>query len=147
MRLFKTVTIIICSMLFLHILSSCEKENEPDYESFLITGDSVHVPENIFAHEPFDILFVGTVGTNGCKQFYQFKTESQNNNITIEVCGKFDKNAKACPAVMVYLDGKNFNYTIGKPGNYTLKIKQTEDSYFEQQISVEQKRKPPAPNK
>ena len=59
----------------------------------------------------------------------------------IEVWGKFDKNAKICPEVMVYIDGKKLNYTIRKPGNYTLKIKQTEDSYLEQQISVELKKK------
>ena len=137
MRTFKIVTIIIFSILLLDILSSCEKENKIDFETFVIKVDSIQLPDHILANEPFDIDFFGTVGTNGCFQFSQFKTERQNNDIMVEVWGEFDKNSKVCPTVMIYLAGEKLNYTIEKPGNYTLKIRQTEDSYLEQQISVE----------
>jgi len=136
MKSFKIQIIIFYSIFLFGIFSSCEKEQVPNYEFFLIKVDSIQVPENIIANEPFDIIFYGTVGTNGCKQFSDFRTEKQNNDIMIEAWGKFDKNSNICPAVMVYLDGEKLNYLIKEKGNYTFKIKQTDDNYFEKQISV-----------
>ena len=137
MKFFKIQTISFCSIFLFGIFSSCEKVQEPDYEFFLIKVDSVQVPENIIANEAFEIVFYGTVGTNGCFRFSEFRTEKQNNDIMLEAWGKYDKNSEICTTVMVYLDGEKLNYLIKEKGNYTFKIKQTDDNYFEKQISVE----------
>jgi hypothetical protein len=127
-----TAILILAFSLFI----SCEKDYEPNYKSFLIKVDSIQIPENITAKEPFEISFYGTIGYNGCYQFSDFKIEKESNEITIEAWGKFDKNANICPAVMVYLDGEKLSYTVEEKGNYWLKIKQPDNRYLDKQISV-----------
>ncbi len=136
MKSVKIRIIIICSILLYGIFSSCKKEQELNYDFFLIKVDSIQIPENIVANESFDIIFYGTIGTNGCKQFSEFRTEKSNNEIIVEAWGKFDKKSNICPEVMVYLDGEKLNYLIKEKGNYTFRIKQTDDNSFDQQISV-----------
>jgi hypothetical protein len=136
----KTInTLIIClnSLMLLSFLSSCEDEDEPNYESFLIQIDSIQIPDNITINEPFDIRFYGTIGTNGCYQFSQFETEKQGNSITVKAWGKFDKGSSICPTVMVYLDNEKLNYQIKEKGSYTIKVKQPDNNFLEKQFSVE----------
>ena len=83
MRTLKIVLTIFFPILLIYILSACEKDNKPDYESFLIKVDSVHIPENIVTNESFDIEFFGTVGTNGCFKFSKFKIERLDNERVI----------------------------------------------------------------
>ena len=82
----KTINTLIClsSLILLSILSSCEDEQKPNYESFLIKVDSIQTPDHITISEPFDIIFYGTIGTNGCYQLSKFEIEKQGNNIIIK---------------------------------------------------------------
>jgi hypothetical protein len=136
MKTFKTTLIVLSCIIFGNTLFSCEEENKTDYKPYLIKIESIKLPEQINATEPFDIHFFGTVGTNGCFQFHEFKTETKDNNIIVEVWGRINNNAEICPSVMVYLEGKELTHTIQKIGNYTLKIKQPDGSYLVEQILV-----------
>jgi hypothetical protein len=135
----KTINTLIClsSLMLLSILSSCEDKHDPNYESFLIQVDSIQTPDNITINEPFDIIFYGTIGTNGCYQLSRFETEKHGNNITINAWGKFDKKSRVCPAVMVYLDNQKLNYQINEKGTYTIKINRPDNNFLVKQISVE----------
>ncbi len=59
----KNILFILSTFL---LVCSCEKEQEPDYESFLIKVESIQIPQNIAVNEPFEIKFYGTIGNNGC---------------------------------------------------------------------------------
>lgn len=137
MKSIKTLLICLSSFILLCILSSCEDEHELNYESFLIMVDSIQMSDKITINDSFSIKFYGTIGTNGCYQFLQFKTEEQEKNIIIEAWGKIDKNSNICPTVMVYLDNEKLNYLIKEKGIYTIKVKQPDDTYLEKQILVE----------
>ena len=76
--------LIFCFVFFSVVFFSCSKENEQVYDSFLIKVDSIGIQEKITAGEPFFIQFFGTIGTNGCYRFSEFKTEKQDSNIVVE---------------------------------------------------------------
>ncbi len=136
MKTLKPISTIICSILLIMYFFSCKKENEPNYEYFLIKVDSVNVPESITANTPFEIDFFGTIGTNGCFQFSQFETNIFEKEIQIKVWGKYDKNAKSCPTVMVYLEGQTLRQSIIENGNYTLKVIQPDNTYLEEHFVI-----------
>ncbi len=82
-------------------------------------------------------IWVRAIAQFRCYQFSRFKTEKQNNDIMVEAWGRFYENSKSCPTVMIYLDGEKLNYLIEEKGDYTFKIKQADNIYLEQKISVE----------
>lgn len=137
MKTKNTLKIFLSSLMLLSILSSCEDENEPIYESFLIQVDSIQVPENISVNEPFDIMFSGTIGGSGCYQFSKFDTWEQGNDIIIKAWGKFNKSASRCTSVIVSIDSEKLNYRIEEKGTYTIKVMLADNSFIEKQISVE----------
>jgi len=133
MRYFRILTVLSLIFTFL----SCKEEAHPEYEQFLIRIDSVKVPESIVTNKPFDIEFYGTVGTNGCYKFREFKTEKTESEIFVETWGQVNKSTGICPEVMVLLQGKKLNCTIERSGNYTLKVRQPDGSYLKKNIHVD----------
>ena len=116
-------------------LGSCHRAPN-ETESFLIKVDRIQAPISVNAGSPFDIEFFGTIGSNGCFSFGEFIQNSANNEITIEALGKVDTKARVCPAVMVYLDGYKLNMSLSTPGNYLIRIKQPDNTFIEQNITV-----------
>ena len=137
MKTINALIIFLSSLIMLSVLSSCEDENELNYEFFLIEVDSIQVPENISINEPFDISFSGTIGGNGCYQFSRFDTGKQGNDIIIKAWGRFNKSQRLCTSVIVSLDNEKLTYRIDEKGTYTIKVLQADNSFLEKQISVE----------
>lgn len=137
MNILKKALLIILPLLFVHIFTACEDEYEHNYVPFLIKVDSIQLPENVNVNESFDIAFFGNIGTNGCYQFSEFKSSEAENEITIEAWGKFNKSSDFCTMAIVMLAGEKLNYTIAEKGTYTFKIKQTDGSFLETEITVE----------
>ena len=101
MKTIKTIMSCISYLILLIILLSCKNENKPNYESFLIQVDSIHVSDNITINEPFDVRLFGTIGYDGCKRFLKFETEKQTNDIFIKAWGEADISSGVCPTVVV----------------------------------------------
>jgi hypothetical protein len=116
-------------------LFSCHS-GPAEVEFFLVKVDSINVPNEIVSNTPFEIDFVGTVGTNGCNQFELFKNSINGNDILIEAWGSVNVSAGKCPAVMVYLTGHKLSVTVPAPGDYTIKIKQPDSNILTKQIKV-----------
>ena len=45
--------------------------------------------------------------------------------------------ANICATVMVYLNGEKLSYLIEKTGDYMIRIKRTNNIFFEKEITVE----------
>ena len=108
MKTLKELTIVFCFLSLICFMASCEKKTDVD-KLFLISVDSIKLPEKIIANTSFDVLCFGTIGVNGCNGFSHFETEKLNNIITIETWGQFRENSSVCPVVMVYLKGEKLN--------------------------------------
>ena len=129
--------LILLNLFIIGLIASCEKRLKTDYEPFLIQVDSIQLSDKISVNTSFDIYFYGTIGTNGCYGFSEFKADKLNNDIIIETWGKLDLKSGICPSVMVFLNGKKLNYLIEETGSYMIKIKQPDNSFLEKQIIVE----------
>jgi len=136
MRTLKELLIVLCFLSLIEIITSCEKKAGSD-NMFLISVDSVKLPEGIIVNTSFDILCYGTVGTDGCNSFSRFETEKLNNIITVETWGEFHESSSACPDVMVYLEGEKLNFKLEETGSYLLRMKRKDGTYLERQIIVE----------
>ena len=129
-----SLAMVIFALYWAGSLTSCQQENDPEH--FLIKIDSVYIPETIIPNEAFEIEFFGYIGHNGCYSFNEFVLNNQNKNITVEVWGKLDVKSGICSDEMVYLRGEKLNCTLEEAGNYILKIKQPNGTYFERAILV-----------
>jgi hypothetical protein len=134
MRIIKTVLLLLMILTLGFLLRSCLGEPYT-YEDYLIKVDSIHIPGTILSRTPFDIEFFGTVGFDGCHSFKTFNQTSKDNDINIEVLGKYESNG-TCPAVLVTLNGQKLNMTLNLQGIYNIKIQQPDNSSFVRQITV-----------
>ena len=116
---------------------SCEESHETEYTFFLVQIDSVLIPDNIVAKSPIDISFYGTISNSGYTQFSHFSTEKLDNNLIIECWAKRDKNASIGPAWVTLLKGEKLRYSFESSGDYLLRIKQPDNSFFEGEIKIE----------
>ena len=123
-------------LLSLVVITSCGK-NDYSVNSFLISTDSIKIPERIVANTPFDILMFGTVGTNGCNKFSHFEVAKNSKEIKVEIWGEFKSYSGICPEMMVYLGGEKLNLRLDESGTYVLKIKQMNGTFLEKHIIVE----------
>lgn len=134
----RVLTAIFLSIFLSGLFFSCEWEEETSYEYFHIKVDSIQLAEDPIAGTPFEIRFYGTIGTNGCYQFEEFREKQTNSDIIIEAIGRYNKSAEICTSVMVFLDEKILNLTIEESGQYTIKIKQPDGNYMEREILVKE---------
>jgi len=136
MKTLKELTIVLCFISLICLMTSCEKETNAA-ELFLISVDSIKLPEKILANTSFDVLCFGTIAVDGCKSFSHFETEKLYDVITVETWGKLYKNSLACPAVMVYLEGEKLKLKLEIKGTYLLRMKQKDGTYLESQLIIE----------
>ncbi|PWD99690.1 hypothetical protein DDZ16_09605 [Marinilabilia rubra] len=119
------------------LLCACDDKRVANYESFLIEVESIFLPEDITVNEPFDIVFSGTIGINGCYRFSHFETEREGNDIVVETWGELNTSDDVCADVMVYLDNEALSCQIHEKGDYTLKVKLPDGSFLKKQFTVQ----------
>ena len=137
MMKWKILAFTVAIMGILSVMS-CESEKGPEYSFYRIAVDSIQVPENIRAGEPFEIRFYGVVGTDGCHQFSRFDTKMNAAMLSVELWGRRATGEIIfCPDVMVYLEGRTLELTVDQPGEYILEVRQPDGDPLEKDIQVE----------
>ena len=114
------IVLIILLTLCIGLLSCNTDKNETN--DFLIKVDSIHVPETIVSANPFEIVFYGVIGFNGCYSFKSFNTVNNGSTIIVEAWGTSDFSNLLCPDALVTLDGYTLKLTIPTPGIYKVII-------------------------
>lgn len=133
-RITSSLTLVIIVVIFVGLLS-CH-DNSDSSNDFIVKVDSFKVPAAVKSATPFDVLFYGTIGRNGCYSFKTFNKVVKGNDISIEVWGTFDYKTGSCPDELVSLDGIKLNLTIPFPGTYRIIIKEPADYSLVSQITV-----------
>ena len=134
MRSLSVVFIIFVLALSIGPLTSCS--NDPIIEKFLIKVDSIKMPPDVQVGNNFKIEFFGTISSNGCSSFSHFTVKQSDSVISIEAWKNVEIDAVICPTVMVYLDGEKLALDIETPGTYLIKIKQPDNTFLEEYITV-----------
>ena len=137
MNILKRIFTISILLIVIGQFISCEESSRIEYEYFLVQVDSIQIPDNLVANSPIDISFYGTISHSGYTQFSHFSTEKLGNNLIIECWAKRDKNASIGPAWVTLLQGEKLRYTFETSGDYLLRIKQPDNSFFEEEIKIE----------
>lgn len=127
------LVLLVCLILF-----SCSTEpgDEREYENYKIKVDKIEMPDTISSSDSLSIKFYGVIGTDGCHGFKQFEVYKQVNLIEITVWGSRPKFKTMCPAVMVYLDGREYKTKLDGKGKYEIIINQPDNSKLKKIIFV-----------
>ena len=134
MKIKRIISSILFSSLFL--LSFCTTEPNEDYISYKIKIDKVTIPDTVSVTDTLSIIFDGTVGGDGCHHFKNFEVLKNLNEINITVWGEKPNFETVCPAVMVYLEGKEYKMVISKSGLYKVIIHQPDNTVFIDSVYV-----------
>jgi len=134
MKNFGAVYFVFLLALSIGPFTSCS--NDPIIDEFLIKVDSIKVPTVVSVGTQFKIEFFGTISTDGCSAFSHFTVNQSNSEILIEAWKEVEIDAVICPTVMVYLDGEMLDYYLEIPGTYLIKIKQPDNTFLEEYITV-----------
>lgn len=126
--------LILVSLFFSVFLTSCN--DTENYKYFLVPVESITVPDEVNADEPFEVRLSGTVGLDGCSSFDRFITEKQDTLLMVEAWGKLKTNTYICPDVEVELVREKLKYTLEEPGTYILKVRQPDGTFLDQEFIV-----------
>ncbi len=132
----KSIKLLIFSSLLLFQFS-CSTEPENDYITYKIHVDNIEHPDTISVNDTLAIKFYGFVGSNGCHGFSHFEEHKGPQELEITVWGAKPDFEKVCPAVLVYLEGKEYNTLLSKRGLLQIKVVQPDNSFLVDTIYVE----------
>lgn len=119
------------------VFISCSTDpEESKYITYKIKVDKISHPDTLNINDTLSIKFWGIVGFDGCHDFKNFEANIQNNEINITVWGTKPNYDTACPAVIVYLEGKEYKTLLQQTGNYKIIINQPDNSTLESSLIV-----------
>ncbi len=129
----KTSTSLFLTLSFLII--SCSTEPDTKNDQFLVKVDSIEFSNSITLGDTLYISFYGTIGNNGGYWFERFENTIQDKNIDLKVWGKY-KIAGAQADVMVYLEGRKFNFVPIIKGDHKIIVHQPDGTTIEEIVNI-----------
>lgn len=85
--------------------------------------------------DTIEIKLYGTIGTDGCSSFLRLDETKQPLKLDVTAWGQ-RVSSDACPAVMVYLDGKETKAVATQMGWYSINIHQPDGSILRDSIVI-----------
>lgn len=124
-------------VVFLQLQYSCSTEPENKYTYFKIMVDSLSHRDTISVNDTLKIKFYGIVGPDGCHKFSHFEAHKKTNEVELTVWGSKPDYPTACPEILVYLDGEEYNTVFSQAGLYYIKINQPDNSILLDSVYVQ----------
>lgn len=135
MNLKKLITGIIVLLSLTALISSCAMNTET-IEPYMIKIDSLYAPDTVNVKYVFTIDLFGYVGPNKCYAYDKaYQTTTDQNEIVIEAWGKYSYYGDRCIEEIVLMDAE-FEMSVSKAGNYTIKGVQPNGYYYERKLVV-----------
>ena len=122
-------------LLAIILLASCDKPVDNGPTQFIVRVDSIAHTSYAASNDSITVQFFGTIGSDGCCSFSHFETTRQPLQLDVTVWGQRTA-AIACPAVMVYLNGKEYKFFLGEMGWFKINIHQPDGSVMRDSIFV-----------
>ena len=114
---------------------SCQNLVENATTEFMIRVDNVVHPSFAASNDSISLRFFGTIGPDGCHSFSHFGVDRSTLQLDITVWGQ-RSTASACPAVMVYLGGRQYAFVPGQMGWFKIIVHQPDGSIIRDSIIV-----------
>jgi hypothetical protein len=131
----RTATLPWLAAFCITVVSGCSTEPGNTPILFRVRVDSVQVPSSVCLNDTIAIRLFGTIGGDGCYSFSHFEASRQAHILSLTVWGKLTP-ASVCPAVMVYLDGKEFRFVANDGGTQYINIHQPDGSKLVDSVRV-----------
>ena len=128
--------LLIGIVLFAHNCTNEPDEENSEFIEYKIQVSSISFPDTISLSDTLVIKFSGEVGTDGCHRFSRFESNINSDEIYVTVWGTKPNYATACPAVMVYLNWKEFKCKLTKRGMNKIIIHQPDNSTLTDYVFV-----------
>ena len=117
------------------MIVNCNKGVESPLTQFVVRVDSIARTSFAASNDTIAVRFFGTIGSDGCHSFSHFETTTQLLQLDVTVWGQ-RKEASACPAVMVYLEGREYKFVPGQMGWFRINVHQPDGSVIRDSIIV-----------
>ncbi len=124
------------AMIVLVVLGGCATESEsPPVSQFIVMIDSMqHTPFGALG-DTISIKLYGMIGTDGCSSFLRLDENRKPGGIDLTVWGE-RVYASACPAVIVYLNGKEVRTVMTQMGWFTMTVRQPNGTMLKDSIII-----------
>ncbi len=126
---------LVAFFLAVILFFSCQKSVDNPMTEFVVRVDSVVHATFAASNDTIPLRFFGTIGPDGCHSFSHFAVERSTLQLDITVWGQ-RSNALACPLVMVYLDGRHYDFVPGQMGWFKFNVHQPDGSIIRDSILV-----------
>jgi hypothetical protein len=107
----------------------------PDSSEFTIQIDSVRAPGAVSGGAPFEVLFFGPVGPDGCHRFKAFRTNRSSTEMDVTVVG--ERVSGECVYAPVYLRGAPLTIAPPVSDPFTLRVHQPNGAVLTRIIRAE----------
>lgn len=129
----KSIHLILLAVVV--FLNGCPTEPEKVPVQFIVKVDSISHSSFAAATDTVTIRLFGIVGSDGCHSFSRFEDWRQPMQLDLTVWGHRSL-ANVCPAVMVYLDGKEYKFVSTQQGRFSINIHQPDGNVLRDSIFI-----------
>lgn len=130
------LSLLLCNISCTTGLDSNDVQHLVNDGLFWVKVDKIELSKTITLGDTLHISFYGTIGNNGGYSFERFDSSLEGNNLNLKVWGKYNV-AEAQADVMVYLDGRKFNFVPVTKGDYKIIVYQPDGSKIEENVIVQ----------
>lgn len=127
--------ILILLLTTVALCLGCSTEPENSTELFKVKVDSISSPTFGALSDTLVLRLYGTIGNDGCYSFSHIEDTRQPLKLDLTVWGEHS-SAGACPAVMVYLDGKEYKWVATHTGWFVINIHQPDNSILSDSMII-----------
>jgi hypothetical protein len=107
------------------------------YSEFVIKIDSVTGPVTVPAGAPFQQLFWGPVGSNGCFYFKEFRVTRSSTGADVSVIGEEHHGGGDCATLIVYLRDEPLTLAPPVSNPFVLRVHQPDGTILTKTIQVQ----------
>ncbi len=129
----KNILILLLTSLIICIGCSTEPDKSP--ELFKVKVDSISRTPFGATGDTLVVKVYGTIGNDGCCSFSRFEDIKQPLQLDLTVWGQRISSV-ACPAVMVYLDGREYKWIATQQGWFIINIHQPDNTLLRDSIVI-----------
>jgi hypothetical protein len=128
-------TIQLLPLITVLVVASCSTQPNTEPVQFIVKVDSMSHPSFAATSDTITIRLFGIIGPDGCHSFSRFEDTGQPLRLDLTVWGQVS-SATACPAAMVYRNGKEYKLVATEQGWLSINIHQPNGSILRDSIIV-----------
>jgi hypothetical protein len=114
----------------------CARETDSTKTTeFIVRVDSLNHTPFAATGDTISIKLYGTIGGDGCHSFSRFEHNQQPLQLDLTVWGQRSAS-EVCPAVMVYLNGREFRSVVTQQGWYKINIHQPDGGTLKDSLVI-----------